>query len=233
MNYAFNHIEDMFSVMGKAGVQYLVLRNFDNLLEPEVYVDGHGDIDMLCYDSQQIVNLINAQPLTQDKLGMRGDGVHYFIEVGGKPVKLDLRYLGDGYYCTQWEQDMLDRRVARDCYFVLNEVDYFYSLIYHAILQKRSFSNEYRSRLLQMSKQLGLYVDDPSEKVFINLLQIYMRNKGYRFSYSQDYLVPNRFHLVDCRLVERNNALQWKHFLSDTKVNAIECLVKVKHFFTR
>ncbi len=128
---------------------------------------------------------------------------------------------------------MLDRRVARDCYFVLNELDYFYSLIYHAILQKRSFSNEYRSRLLQMSKQLGLYVDDPSEKVFINLLQIYMRNKGYRFSYSQDYLVPNRFHLVDRRLVERNNALQWKHFLSDTKVNAIECLVKVKHFFTR
>ena len=136
MKSPFGRIEDLFNTLNDAGVKYLVLRNYENLLEPELYVDGHGDIDMLCSDSQEIVDLINAHALTQDKPGMRGDGVHYAIEVDGKPVKLDLRHLGDGYYCTKWEKEMLERRIGHNCFYVMNETDYFYSLIYHAVLQK-------------------------------------------------------------------------------------------------
>ena len=229
MKSPFARIEDLFITLNEAGVKYLVLRNFENLLEPEIYVDGHGDIDMLCSNSQEIVNLIDARPLTPDKSGMRGDGIHYGIEVDGKPVKLDLRHVGDGYYCTKWEQDMLERRVKHECFYVMTENDYFYSLVYHAVLQKRSLSDEYSTRLWQMSKNCGLDVSAPSEKEYLRLLQTFMRNNGYRFTYSQDHLVPNRFHLVDQDLIDKNVSLQRRHSIFDLKVRAIESLVKVKH----
>lgn len=229
MKSPFDRIEDLFNTLNDASVKYLVLRNYENLLEPELYVDGHGDIDMLCSDSQEIVNLINARPLTEDKPGKLGDGVHYAIEVDGKPVKLDLRHVGDGYYCSKWEKEMLESRVKHDCFYVMNETDYFYSLVYHAVLQKRSLSQEYSSRLLQMSKGLGLIETSANEKEYLQLLQTFMRGKGYRFTYSHDYLVPNRFHLVDKELVDKNRGLQWKHNLYDLKIGIIEWLVKVKH----
>lgn len=229
MKSPFGRIEDLFNTLNDAGIKYLVLRNYENLLEPELYVDGHGDIDMLCSDSQETVDLINAQALTQDKPGMRGDGVHYAIEVDGKPVKLDLRHLGDGYYCTKWEKEMLERRVGHDCFYVMNETDYFYSLIYHAVLQKRSFSQEYSSRLFQMSKGLGLVMTSANEHEYLLLLQEYMRDHGYRFTYSKDHLVPNRFHLVDQGLIDKDCGLKWKHSLYDMKIGMIEWLVKAKH----
>ena len=57
MKSPFGRIEDLFNTLNDAGVKYLVLRNYENLLEPELYVDGHGDINMLCSDSQEIVDL--------------------------------------------------------------------------------------------------------------------------------------------------------------------------------
>ena len=97
MKSPFASIQDFFRALNQADVKYLVLRNYESLLEQELYVDGHGDIDMLCEDSQQIVGLVGARPLTPDKDGLCGDGIHYSIIVDGQPVKLDLRHLGDGY----------------------------------------------------------------------------------------------------------------------------------------
>ena len=225
----FARVQDFFDTLNQANINYLVLRNYENLLEPELYVDGHGDIDMLCDDSQVIVNLINARPLTEDKPGILGDGVHYAIEVDGKPVQLDLRHVGDGYYCAKWEKEMLEGSVRHDCFYVMNETDYFYSLVYHAVLQKRSLSQEYSSRLLQMSKELGLAVASANEHGYLLLLQEFMRAHGYRFTYSEDHLVPNRFHLVDQGLIDKNYGLRLKHDLYDAKIGIIEWLVKVKH----
>ena len=233
MKSPFASIQDFFRALNQADVKYLVLRNYESLLEPELYVDGHGDIDMLCEDSQQIVRLVGARPLTPDKDGLCGDGIHYSIIVDGQPVKLDLRHLGDGYYCTKWEQEMLDRRVGHECFYVMNDEDYFYSLIYHAVLQKRSLGEDYRSRLLNMSRGLGLNVTDGSEREFLRLLQDHMRNNDYRFTYAQDHMVPNRFHLVDEGLIEKKRALQCRHLVFDMKVKVIDWLVELKHCFTR
>ena len=229
MKYCFTGIAELFKALNNAGIRYLVLRNYENLLEPEMYVGGHGDIDLLCDDSQAIVHLIDAKPLTRDCRNLRGDGIHYSIEVDGHPVQLDLRQVGDGYYCQKWEKELLERRVKHDCFYVMRNEDYFYTLIYHAILQKRSLSEEYCSRLLEMAKQLELNVDEPINRGLLKLLESYMRVHGYRYSYSQDYLVPNRFHLVDQDLIDKNCGIKWKHNLYDMKIVIIEWLVKVKH----
>lgn len=233
MRYGFTSIVEFFQVLNDAGIRYLVLRNYENLLEPEMYVGGHGDIDLLCDDSQAIVHLIDAKPLTRDRRNLRGDGIHYSIEVDGHSVQLDLRQVGDGYYCRLWEKELLERRVKHDCFYVMSSEDYFYTLTYHAILQKRSLSEEYRSRLLEMANQLELIVDEPSEKGLIKLLESYMRTHGYLYSYSQDHMVPNRFNLVDEKLIEKDRGLQLHHLGFDFMVNTIEWLVKIKHIFTR
>ncbi len=51
MKCEYNSIEEFFSALNAAGINYLVLRNYENLLKPEIYVDGHGDIDLLCDNS--------------------------------------------------------------------------------------------------------------------------------------------------------------------------------------
>lgn len=231
MKCRFDRIEEFFASLNQANVNYLVLRNFENLHEPEMYVDGHGDIDLLCDDAQALVTLVEAQPNAPKESRLSDDGIHYLIFVDGNPVKLDLRQVGDGYYCAKWEKELLERRVWHECFYVMNELDYFYTLAYHAILQKASFSDEYLSRLNQMSQKLGFQPSSFDEHGYICLLEKHMRENGYCFSFSSDYMVPNRFHLVDEKLIEKNNKLKFRHRLFDLKVNTIEGIVKLKHLF--
>lgn len=226
----FSRIEAFFEALNQAGLKYLVLRNYENLLEPEMYLNGHGDIDILCEDSDLLATTVGAKPCPPKSSAKQDDKIHYMIFVNNQSVSLDLRQVGDGYYCEKWERDLLDRRVKKDCFYVMNEEDYFYTLIYHAILQKQVFSEEYRSRLIEMSAKLGLSVDVYNEQGFISLLEDYMREKGYLFSYSTDCMVPNRFNLVDKKLIVKDLPLQWRHFMFDFKVSAIERMVRIKHF---
>lgn len=229
MMYGFDSISEFFKVLNNADIHYLVLRNYENLLEPEMFVDGHGDIDLLCDDYKKIVKATGAIPFHANPSKPDGDGIHYKIFVNGHSVSLDLRQISDGYYCEKWERELLNRRIKHECFFVMNQHDYFYTLIYHAILQKRFFSDEYRKRLLLMSNSIGVSQNIGSEREFIKLLEYFMKENGYSFTYSTDYMVPNRFSLVDATLIERNNRLKFKHALFDFKVRSIDLLVKLKH----
>ena len=222
-------IESVFDILNANDVQYLVLRNFENLLSPDMYLDGHGDIDLLCIDSQQIVGLLDAGSDRPDTPPYRGDGVHYFIMVNNQKVSLDLRYVGDDYYCKEWEDNLLLNRVRFGCFYVMDKVNYFYTLVYHAILQKRSFSEEYRSRLTQMASCIGCMLSDTSESGFLRLLEDYMRANQYKFVFSKDYLVPNRFSLVDKSLVATNRKRRNQHRCFEIRVSIIETLVWIKH----
>ncbi len=229
MKCEYNSIEDFFSALKAEGINYLVLRNYENLLKPEIYVDGHGDIDLLCDNSREIVELVNAQPKPVRHSRLTDDGIHYLIYVSDQPVQLDLRQVGDGYYCTKWEKDLLERRVMKDGFYVMADEDYFFTLAYHAILQKRSLSREYFIRLCHMADDLDLSIKEYSESGLLHLLENHMRERGYRFTYSHDYMVPNRFHVVDSKLIDRNLSLWWKHCRFDMKVKAIQWLVWLKH----
>ena len=227
MNYAT--IADAFKTLNEHGAEYLVLRNYDNLQSPEMYMDGHGDIDMLCRDSQEVANLLGAGIDRKDKPPFRGDGTHYYIYVDGKYVSMDLRYVGDDYYCAAWQRDMLAKRVKHECFYVMDDENYFFSLIYHAVLQKRSLSEEYRQRLFGMAARLGISPDTPDEKGLVRLLDDFMRRMGYVYRYSSDKLVPMRFHVVDRTLVSRNARNFWAHWAFDGKVKLIDWLFRLKH----
>ena len=124
--FKYNNITEVFDLLNHNNISYLVLRNYENLLEPEMYIDGHGDVDLLCADSQEIVRVLDAQTNRKDQWPYRGDGIHYYIFVAGERVSLDLRYVGDDYYCKEWEEYLLRNRIVHNGFYVMDEKSYFF-----------------------------------------------------------------------------------------------------------
>ena len=48
----YRSFQEVINILNASGAPYLVLRNFDNRLEKEMYQDGHGDVDILVADSR-------------------------------------------------------------------------------------------------------------------------------------------------------------------------------------
>lgn len=201
----FKSAEELFTKLNAANANYLVLRNYENLLDPEIYVGGHGDIDILCEDSQIIVNILNAKVYGKD------DCTHYYVFINGDKAYLDLRHIGDDYYCEKWEKNLLKNKIPHQCFYVMNQEDYFYTLIYHAILQKKMFSEEYRVRLTSMAEDLGIDAGKCQEKDFLMILMKYMKENGYVFRYSKDPMIPQRYQLVDRRMIDKDWKAYWRH----------------------
>lgn len=223
MSGQYDTIHDFLHALNTSGIKYVVLRNYEKMLEPKMYMDGHGDIDLLCEESNSMARAIGAQPFQHN------DGIHYYVKIAGEKVSLDLRSVGDGYYCTPWQQEMLRSRVQENGIWVMNLENYLYSLIHHAVLQKRSLSEEYSLRLKEMSQRQGVHVETLTERSFISILEKYMVEKGYFYVYPRDFMVPLRTSIINKHLLQRDFSLAFQHWKFDTKVKAIEFLVKVKH----
>lgn len=219
----YTNIADMFARMNKADCEYVVLRNYDNLLEDEIYMAGHGDIDLLCRDVKQVVDAIDAKTC-RPQLGPMGDNIHFFIVYKGKKVSIDIRSVGDNYYCEKWEEAILKTRVPYKCFYVMNEENHLYSLIYHAIFQKTELSSEYQQRLSDMIGKGTM-----TEYQLIDMLEIYMRKKGYNYVFARDFYVRTRMCMHDKSLLKFTWAERWPHIKFDTRIGIIDFLVKIKH----
>lgn len=225
----YSSIKEVVELLNKSNVPYLILRNYENLLNDEIYVSGHEDIDLLCEKSEDIVRVLNAEQSDYHKKSIVKDRTHYYIYIADKKVDLDLRHCGDGYYCELWERDMLRSRVLHNGFYVPNKVDYFYSLVYHAVLQKKVLTEEYKGRLWIMSEDLQISLGTKEEQTFIKELENFMSNRGYTFTYTSDFYIPLQFQKVSKQMVVTDFKLQFQHFLFHSKVRLIEALVKVKH----
>lgn len=218
---------DMFTRLNDAGCEYVVLRNYEKLLEDEVYMAGHGDVDMLCRDVKKVVDTIGAKTC-RPQYGDLGDNVHFYIVYKGKNVSIDLRSVGDGYYCAEWENAILKTRVPYECFYVMNDENHLYSLIYHAIFQKPQLTEEYRIRL---SNMYGKAMQTESQ--LIDILEAYMRKHNYKYVYCTDFYVPLRLCMHDRSLYSYTWRERWPHFKFDTFVSFIGLLVKIKHLICR
>ena len=233
MSEEYKDIESFVERLNGCGVPYLVLRNYENMLSPGIFVDGHEDLDLLASDSWELANAIGAKPYTNKVREICSDGTHFYVVIGGRQISLDIRHSGDGYYCTEWERDMLERRIVKNGISVMSDEDYFYSYIHHTILQKRRFTGEAKGRLCEMAGRLGIALSDAEPKTFIGLLEKYMRSFGYRYTYPTDTFVPLNSSYIDRKLIERDWSLAFRHWKFDTKVRIIELLVKIKHLIFR
>lgn len=232
----FNSFQEVIDILHSNDVRYVILRNYDNLLTSNMYMDGHGDVDILCENSLTIVNLLGARSYQDLSPKLFNDGTHYHISIKGKRVKLDLRHVGDGYYCTSWEKDMLKYRVlSPQGLYVMDETNMLYSLLYHALVQKKEINTEYRKDIISRLSQFNITLDQESNerKQFVAVLEKFMTAHGYFYSYPHDVYVPLNKKNINRSMIKSNIGLRYKHMKFDSRVKLIQFLVDIRHYICR
>ena len=157
-------LEKLFYVINET-VQYVVLRNFETL--PKKYFsEEHGDIDLLVNDLDQLVYITNAIKVHKENYRC-----HYKIKIKNDYIYFDFRSVGDNYYDENWQINILKNRVKSiNSFYVPTNEDYFYSLVYHALIHKKRISKDYPSKIENIFKKLENY--DNSNFNFTYYLQL-------------------------------------------------------------
>ena len=171
---------------------YLIMRNWEGFYD-DILIEGHNDVDVLCANTKsrdQIVAAFSAKDIS-------GNGFHYSFLYKGFDVTLDTRIVGDGYYDIRWQKEMIANRFKNPLgFYVMTDEDYFYSLAYHAIYQKKDgLSDEYRIRLGEMKPEFK----DFKQEDFISVLHEFMLQHGYFYTHTVDDSVVRRFDRVPDR----------------------------------
>ena len=136
----WKNAKEMFYALNNC-TNYALLRNYENLPE-EIYVNEHNDIDLICESKDDCAYVLNAKKVFQEDYR-----VHYITNVEDKKAFFDLRFLGDNYYDEKIEQDLLKTKVFnKKGFYTINNEFYFYTLLYHALLHKKQFAEDYKKK---------------------------------------------------------------------------------------
>ena len=141
----WDNIEQLFYILGNT-VNYVILRGIDGLKTHE-FSDSHRDCDLL------VDNVSNAQ------LIINGDSIngpgrpHEVVTIKGYTFFLDLWGWDKNYFDIQWCKDMLAQKISSNGYFILDEANNFYCLLYHCLITKNRFADEYISILEKYRKK--------------------------------------------------------------------------------
>ena len=194
-----NCLEKLFKKLNK-NCTYLVMRNWDNIFDEDIYSNGHEDIDILCNSLIDFVSLTGAKRVHKEK---KRD--NYIVYVDNLSIRFDVRWVGDGYYPEEWEKRMLERRELNEqSIYVMSKEDYFFSLSYHALLQKPKLSNEYLFKINEVYNRIEGKEMEITEKDILYFLNKYLREFNFRVEVPNDPGVfQNRNNI--CGLPRRNN----------------------------
>lgn len=182
---------------------WLVLRNFEYL--PDDFFGNDTDVDVLCENVEQFTTKMG---LTKRSYGVAA----YEANIAGIKVPFDVRFLGDGYYDKLWQYKMLKTKTyTAEGVPRLSDEHYFYSLIYHAKIQKKLVKSVYRERFFNLATvlQIANYytvekIDD--DKYVASLLDNFMRENYFSFSKPIDINIPcnERFFMyLSCYVTQR------------------------------
>lgn len=170
-------IYDLFRVLGES-LPYVVLRNFERMDE-ELVSTEHCDIDLLVSDYHQARSVIGARRVFAPKYR-----VHTVANIGGRDIYFDLRSVGDNYLPRVWQLLILNNRVRhKDNFYIPEDEDYFYSLIYHALINKDRIAANYTEVLIQLGRRLNLNAERIAKNdkpYLLALLDYYLHKNGER-----------------------------------------------------
>lgn len=170
-------LEQVFTILNQS-LDYVVLRNFEEL--PTKYNKGfEGDIDILAEDKNEIELITNAEKISPEKFGRR-----FKILIKNEKVHLDLRYVGDGYLDEEWEKLILKEKIIKNKISVPNNKNYFYSLLYHYLIQKKSLSKIHLMKLHGLGKNIDKNIEfnkiDNKEQLRENL-EKFLTKKNFSY----------------------------------------------------
>lgn len=133
-------LAQVFQYLNDVEFKYVVLRNWDGL--PHYAELGeHGDLDLLVYDISHFEEIL-AGHLTRVYPHPR---VQYRIAIGDSFVQADIRYVGDGYYPEEFENNILNtRELNPNGFWTPNPLHHRLALAYHAVHHKGYIAEDYK-----------------------------------------------------------------------------------------
>lgn len=208
-NNKWNNVTDIFYALNNC-TNYAILRNFE-ALPNEIYEKDHNDIDIICDSLEEVKYILNAEPVHKEQYR-----VQYKVKVDNRIAFFDLRSIGDNYYYTPMEQKILSERIYNDKgFYTLNQENYFYSLLYHAIIQKLDFTKDYKEKLIQMKVEkidLEMSLED-----YIQILKKWMiKNEFIIVRPIDKSVIFNKY------MVEYFEPLVYKKETNEEQLNQIE-----------
>ena len=179
-------IVELFEAMNES-LDYCVLRNAEDITR-DFSSEIHGDIDILVADREKA-----KQVLRLKKVYSESYRTIYEAIVAGKSLRIDIKYVGDNYYCEKWEIALLksSHKILHDNIHIKvpSLKCLYYSLLYHAYLQKNIIANDYPSKLLKYADGAGLlYKNDAS--YLIAQLEEYMKENDFKYVFPNDINMP-------------------------------------------
>ncbi len=158
-------------------VEYVVLRNFQGLFS-DYNKSVHGDVDILTTNRYLTRLALNARPIHKSKRR-----VQHVVKIGDGGTYFDIRYVGDEYYCRAWEKKIIENRYKTDeDYYRTNDENFFYSLLYHALVQKPKIAEDYKEAFS------SLFPGENEEQLKDTLLS-YLKRNNYSMNEPYDYSV--------------------------------------------
>ena len=197
----WKNTSQLFYVLN-ATVNYLVLRNFENISDLNTSV-RNSDIDILTNQVEQIRFITNAKKILEEK-----NQEFHSVMIANNDV---LLHVGEQYYDPKWANDILNRKVlSQHGFYIPNDEDHFYSLLYRALVQKPMVSDDYIERLVSLSSKLKINnltrEDFSTYDTVIEILDAYMRKMGYEYM-PRDYSVFYNSETVDFAITKREHRM--------------------------
>ena len=194
--WGWSSLREMFAFLNDA-VPYVVIRNSETL--PDGHDPSlHGDIDFLVEDEASAAALLGARKVHPER-----HRVHYEVMAGGVPIRIDLRHVGDDYYCEEWERDILDRRrLLPSGVYVPSAEDGFFSLVYHALYQKFEVAPDYAAKAKALADEAG--VGGASFDDWLPELERFLGRKGYSVPRPRDLSVK-----FNAAAVSAGRSMRW------------------------
>ncbi|MBR6162438.1 protein kinase [bacterium] len=173
-------LKELFYTLN-ATINYCVLRNYE-ILPEQFKSELHGDIDLLTDNYKDLVFLTNAKPVFRQKYR-----VHHKVTISGQNVFFDFRFLGDNYYCPEFEENILYNRVLNDKNIYVPDCENaFYSLIYHCLIHKKTIAADYYPKVKTLFDKVN--IDNKQE------IDEYKYPFDYYYKILNEFIYSNHYH---------------------------------------
>lgn len=185
--HGWKNLAELLQIIEQTG-NSIVLRNFENLPD-SCRLGKHSDIDILTSAPDELVRMLNLKRASS--LPFRAI---WKTDVAESFVKFDIRSADDGYYPPEIVAHLLENKVVNEKKIpVPAGKDYFYSLLYHALIHKYKVADDYKKRLTAMAVQLGCISHQDSDELpeasLKDILVAWMNENSFCFCEPKDLTV--------------------------------------------
>ncbi len=195
--HGWKNFDDLFFILNLT-TNYVILRNFYDL-DKQLQSD-HPDVDVLTDNRQLMIDVMNARKTSNDWYR-----VQHEVKIAGKNINFDIRYVGDNYYDSTWEYNILKNKIKFENFYIPDSENLFYSLLYHALIHKKNIAIDYYETLIRLSNDIGSKLDykDLVDLNLIGELNNYMEIKEYSFVEPIDLTVFFNCKILSNKIVVR------------------------------